>query len=476
MTSRYWQGVRRKLATTPHGNAIAIARHNCYRVASSPAESLRQTLDLVHQAIPAGADLIELDIKDEAGRALVDHEDTGGANGAFLGDVLADPAFMQSDQLLFLEFKESAPAEAFVRQVLDLIARHGYAREGRPVILRTFDVTRRNVALARDLLATPAYETIRPFVRMHVLFYGNQEREIGTFQSLIRKVKEDGFQGVELHYQDENIAGKIAHAHSLGLGVCLYTVPVAFGEVFVGGLREEVDAIIGDYPVDKARAVAESNNGLLYLNTAGQTGAGNAVTYLRGDTVPYTAAVGVAGAPSFETLGAGEDRFGGSLVLDASRSQSMTFHDADNSPDDGYLVTAVVNFDRLELNAGETSCVLAKSDAAGFTLELHCPAGSSTVLRFGVHVAGAYRYAQCPASRFNLTDSYFITGAYDGDGGVRLWVNNHDEGIEIALARGGVTRNDTPVVLGADPQGQRDRRFFFSGKVQQVQVQRWGAH
>ena len=34
--------------------------------------------------------------------------------------------------------------------------------------------------------------------------------------------------------------------------------------------------------------------------------------------------------------------------------------------------------------------------------------------------------------------------------------------------------NDSPVVLGADPQGETERRFYFSGKIQQVMVLTWG--
>ena len=148
--------------------------------------------------------------------------------------------------------------------------------------------------------------------------------------------------------------------------------------------------------------------------------------------------------------------------------QSLTTWDADNDTAGGYLVTAVVNFD--DLNPATTASVIAKSDSGGFALEQN--AGS---LRFGVHANGSYHYASVPMTAFNGTDSYFIIGAYDGNGAVRLWVNNAERTPSIAVT-GGVTQNNSPVVIGADPQGATDRRFFFKGKVQQVAVQKWRDH
>ena len=45
-----------------------------------------------------------------------------------------------------------------------------------------------------------------------------------------------------------------------------------------------------------------------------------------------------------------------------------------------------------------------------------------------------------------------------------------------ASISGGVTLNNSPVVIGADPQGATDRRYFFKGKIQQVMVQKWRNH
>ena len=99
------------------------------------------------------------------------------------------------------------------------------------------------------------------------------------------------------------------------------------------------------------------------------------------------------------------------------------------------------------------------------------------MLRFGVRVATGYEYATYPRSLLNGTDAYWITGAYDGDGAVRMWVNNSDNDVEASSnVSGGVIDNNSPIVIGADPQGAIDRRFYSSAKIQRLNVQSWGEH
>jgi hypothetical protein len=160
------------------------------------------------------------------------------------------------------------------------------------------------------------------------------------------------------------------------------------------------------------------------------------------------------------------DQVGGSLVFSGDRS--IVTWDADNSSGEGFLVSAVVHFD--DLTSGSTAAILAKSDGGGFALEQH-----ANQLRFGVYVGGAYHYATAPLSGLNGTSSYFIVGAYDGDGAARLWVNNTEQTASASVS-GGVGLNNSPVVIGADPQGSIRRRFYFRGKIQQAMLQRWRKH
>jgi hypothetical protein len=155
----YWAGVQRSLPRTPYDHENAVSCHNCY------ASSLSATLDKIHAAQASGADLIELDIKDEGGTVYVQHDDTGSTSAPRFAEVLADPGLKAGNQLLFIETKETAPSESYLRAVLDQLAAAGYGVAGRPVVLRTFDSLRDNLIIARKLLATPTYAAMRPHVR-----------------------------------------------------------------------------------------------------------------------------------------------------------------------------------------------------------------------------------------------------------------------------------------------------------------------
>jgi hypothetical protein len=471
--SGYWDGVSRAMATSPYGNIAAVSCHNCYAksAAFTAQQNLAATLDRIHAAQAAGADL-----RDEAGVVYVDHLDDGSTNRARLSDVLADNALKAGDQLLYLELKETVSSSSFVQCILDLLRANGYARAGRPVVLRAFDDHRQHLVNLKALLASPAYRAMEPFIKLQVLFAANQSPDIATFQSMIQGVSQAGLHGVEFVYTDRNLFTRLAYARDLGLGTNVYTIPGSDGEVYIAGLRELTDAITVDYPVEKARAVVGEANGLLFMNVADQSGAGDRVTWFRRNAVPYQAPVNRPRAPVFEALPVGQSVYGGVLELDAPASRFLTFYDADNDPGEGYLVSAAAKFDSLSVPEGQSACLLVKSDTGGFRLELYHPPGGETVLRFGVRVGDGYRYAGIPASSLNEADTFLITGAYDGSDAVSMWVNNSPADVTDAPASGGVVQDDSPIVLGAAPRGVMVRRYFFTGKVQAVQVLKWGPH
>jgi len=474
----YWNGVARDPAQSPLGNLAAISAHNCYLAFVDPPTSLLATRTMIQEAVDGGADLIELDIKSEGDEIVVDHDDDGTVDGALLADVLALPELRDGDQILFLEIKETQPTEAFVADLLDLLdaRREHYARNGRPVVLRTFLSRLENVALARQLLEAGAYPLIEHYVRLSVLFGNNDFPVLSTFQEKIAQVATDGYGMVEFQYQDRNLLGKLSYARSLGLGTNVWTVPVSMGAVFTTALREEVDAITTDLSVAAARAAVEADNVLVYLGARDQPPGDDVVTWHQAGGDVAQAGINGPGQPSGAAWGTGEGLFGTVLDFHPSASEFLPFYDADCSPDGGVLVTAAVRFDRLTLEDGETMCVLAKSDMAGWTLELDDPPGvGGVMLRFGVFVDGLYRYASVPADWvLNEADGFFLIGAYDGDGQVRLWVDNDDESVVGDDASGGVVNNDSLVLLGADPHGDAAPRFHFDGAVQQAAVLRWG--
>lgn len=462
LAGNYWNGVSRSLPVTPLGNTVAVSCHNCYGTTNSA------TTTQVSMALSRDFDLIEFDLTLHAdGQVYVEHTDSEDAHGTFEA-ALSNTSLQQSNRMLFLEIKESyttaAASDTLMLAVLRSIRDHNYATAGRPVFLRAFMNRSQHLVRAKNLLALTEFAGIRDYIRFHTLI----ETDI---RNGIRTTKDLGFDGVELEYRTASLFGPLMQARLLGLGVGVYTTPASMGEVYLSALREDVDFITTDYDRDatakasSARSLLQEATSLVYMNTGPQTA--YPLTYKRTNASDYP--VGQSnGTPTLEVLSvtSDEDRVGGSMVFDGT--QSLTTWDADNASAGGFLVTAVVNFD--DLSSGATGSLLAKSDAGGFALEQ-----AGTQLRFGVYVNGAYTYATAPLSAFNGTDSYFIVGAYDGAGAVRLWVNNVERTASASIS-GGVGLNDSPVVIGADPQGATNRRYFFKGKIQQVMVQRWRNH
>lgn len=462
--STYWNGTNRSLPTTPLGNKVAVSCHNCY------GDTNTETTAMVAKALARDFDLVEMDLTIHSnGTVYVEHNDGETAHGTF-AQALANASLQQSDRMLFLEIKETystaAASDTMMLAVLRAVRDYNYASAGRPVFLRAFMDGRHNhLTRAKTLLANTEFAGIRNYIKFHTLIESNIRANIRSTQSL-------GFDGVELKYTTASLYGPMMQAKMLGLGVGLYTGPSSMGELYLSALREDVDFFTTDYDLgatakaSSVRDLVQESTSLVYMNTAQQTAF--PLNYQRTSATPNYSVSSGSGVPTLEVLSvtSDEDRVGGSMVFQGA--QSVTTWDADNASTGGYLVSAVVNFD--DLSSGATASLVAKSDSGGFALEQ-----AGTLLRFGVHVNGAYHYATTPLSGFNGTDSYFIVGAYDGDGAVRLWVNNVEKTASASVT-GGVTLNNSPVVIGADPQGATDRRFFFKGKIQQVMVQKWRNH
>jgi hypothetical protein len=464
LASNYWNGVTRALPVSPLGNVVGLSCHNCY------GDSNAATTTMVGRGLMRQFDLFEMDLTIHSnGTVYVEHDDGETAHGTF-AQALANASLQASDRMLFLEIKEAyttaAASDTMMLSVLRAVRDYNYATAGRPVFLRAFMTGRHNhLVRAKGLLANTEFAGIRNHIRFHTLIES-------SVRANIRATKDLGFHGIELKYTMPSLFGALMQAKMLGLGAGVYTAPASMGELYLSALREDVDFITTDYDLaatakaSSARDLIQESTSLVYMNTAQQTG--YPISYQRTAATPGHTVASGASTPAFELLGVAsdEDRVGGSLVF--AGAQSVTTYDTDNAAAEGVLVTAVVNFD--DLTSGATAALIAKSDAGGFALEQ-----AGTLLRFGVYVNGSYSYATVPLSVFNGSDSYFIVGAYDGSGAVRLWVDN-TERTPSASITGGVGVNDSPVVVGADPQGATDRRYFFKGKIQQVMVQKWRNH
>lgn len=470
----YWSGVDRTFATTEFGNVAAIAAHNCYsHDLSKPHDNLAKTLRNVHTAQRDGADLIELDIKYQHGEIYVDHEDDKGINGAKLSDVFADKALLAGDQILFIEIKEENPTETFVQKLLQQIENTQIAREGRPVVFRAFEERSRNLTLIQEALKSPKHQELKKHFRLHVFIRRNAERSTKQFHSKIRQAKESGFDGVEFRYDATNLHSGIGYAKSLGLGVGVFTIPKEFGEVFIAGLREDVDSMVVDYSIKKSRQVVKDQNGLVYFNSATFSPMISQAKYFGPED---GAAIHLVGdrCPLLTSFGHSRPMFG--TVMEFGRPRCAKLYDADNAPNQGYLVSTVVTIPNHVVD-GQTEAIISKADNGGFALEIHNPSGlRPPVLRFGVRVKDDYVYAETPTAKLKGLQSHFIVGAYDGKGGVRMWIDGKDAGVTSKNADGGVVQNNSPITVGADPQGAKNQRYHFNGAIQQIQVQDWGSH
>ncbi|MEN8207273.1 MAG: hypothetical protein ABFS24_14890 [Pseudomonadota bacterium] len=493
----FWQGITKALPTTGLGNVVAVSCHNCYNGPNNEIYNTTQANSKINYALANGADLIEIDIGEYLGVVYANHDDPLSGSYPTLAQLLDNTVLLNSEAMLFMEIKERGiDPNTFATLVLDLLnSRQAYASEGRWVFFRAFSRSLPYLIALRDAL--PGYPQIAPFVRFIVLYDGGPT----LYNAIDNEVVANGFHGVEVRYTSDNLYAHLMYARSLGLMAGIWTVPAAFGEVAIGAMREDVDQMTMELRVDKGREFIEELNTAGYFNawdmTQGPLTAALNLGAYNEKQVDLDRAAGtttVHGTPSLEVLdrAASLDRFGGSMLFDLANREAVDLWDVDANANEGFLVSAVVHFDDIDLsdNAEQTMAIVSKAEAGGFVLGLTYGTAAypnTTVLRCGVHINGSFVYHEYPMTGTNsghgefdrpVNDlmSYFVVCVYDGNGGVYLVVNNQLPSTQHPTATGGVTANDVPIFVGAEPQADGGSRFYFDGKVQQVSIQRWGDH
>ncbi len=495
-----WQGVQRpNLTTSAIGNVVPISCHNCYNGPENQVYTTAGANAKIDNALGREADLIELDIADAGGTLCVNHGDLAScASNPTLQDLLDNPVLAAADALLFVEIKEgNQAADAFALSLLGLLdANRAYVKNGRPIYLRAFSGSLFYLQAIQNRLAD--FPMIASYVRFSVLYGRDATAAVSTFgANIMADVAGNGFDMVELDYRNRNLAGltKLAQANDLAVG--LYTIPGDFGEVFLATHRENVDQLTAEYRVDQARAVVEETNTFAYIDASGcQSAADTTVTVYRNTTgTPSSSTQPVDraptgtlyGTPALHYDGQGEDRYGCSLDTRSNQSllsRALPLGTPSVSGAMGYLVSAVVNFDLLSGFSG-TQAIVNSSQTGGFALEVNGN-GTTVNIRFGVYVNGAYRFHTYDVAATGLggtlaslngTDGYLVTGAYDGDGGVYLFIDNVHNGSGGSYS-GGVTNSNQPALVGGDPQpaDALTARFFFDGFIQRAAVLYWGSH
>lgn len=474
----FWKGVRRNMTTTPYGNIAAINCHNCYyAVKAKPDDkvALERTLQKIYEAQAKGADLIELDIIEVDDVVRVANKDSQISYGAVLKEVLQDEDLRKSDQVLFLEIKETKlTSDRFMWLLLNDLKNYGFAQKGRPVVLRAFEDDNRikHLEEVQDLL-NGYFSRMKPHVRLSALINPTLAENTSDFQARIKKVADMGFDMIEFNYNTQNLMAHIAYAREVGLGVALWKIPESLGNILVSSLRDEVDAFSVTYDIKKACSAAIQDNALFYLNAYRKEFVHNdKLAFYQKKSELQSLSLNHGNAPALKRNSVMDGDMGNALVFEKGQINFVQSQDTENLPKKGYLVAAAVKFDDLDLEDGQTSVLIGKSKDKDFTLELFNREGNMpTVLRFGVRVNRDYHYSFYAAEHLNTDETYLIVGAYDSDGSVELWVNQDMTGLKMAHTRGAVMTENSPIVLG---NGVDTKNAGFVGKIQMALVQFWG--
>lgn len=485
--------------TTPYGKKHSLGCHNCYVDLNT-----QQTINKINAALcinqAAGCvstEGVSLDITyGNQGTIYVQHDDApASGNAGSLSSILSySPlinAIKNEGVNLSIEIKEryssASSSTNFMRALLQLLQAQGIPAAQGQVTVSAFYGGSENRHLHLERMWQLIDSEFPGFANQfrHTLNFSQGAADnTSSLQNIIRNYADrHRINSVKFHYQSRNLYGLAMYAKARDLKISVWGMGDSSGDrMLLTAMREDFDSISNDLSQAEKINAIEVQQPLLYLNVAQQTasGANGFVEYRRKPADPVqTVAINTSNRPGFENITSlGEDRYGGSLSFTGTGGQQwLPLYDADNVAGGGYLVSAVVNFDDLNgIAEGETRAILSKSESGSFTLDIRREADGVLGIRFGVYVDGAYRYARFHETgnfSFNGSDSYFIVGAYDGNGRVRLWVNNRERAGAEDDPRftGGVIMNEVPVVLGADPQtAPSNPRYFFRGKIQQAQV------
>ena len=473
----YWNGVARDFAQSPLGHRMGVVCHNCYEEdAGSPAANLDDTHALLINAVADEADLLEFDVRYYEGDWRLEHDDTPGSDAVFFEDILEFESLMEWDQPLFIEVKERDPSPAALQELLRMVLDAGFATNGRPVFFRAFrDVRYDNLHYLKEALDSGSYPHHENYIRLHVLLKEDSSETTSGFHDLIDEAATSGFHGVNFNWRTPDLFNLIEYAKSHGLGTSMWTVPERMGEAWCASMREDIDALVVDYDLSDCRQVVEEDTSLVYLNTA-RADSDTEIEWYRSGRESERILITTSEHPTMTHRSSGSGLYGPSLEFNRALGTSLPLYDADNDPGAGFFLATTVEFDDVDLDNGEKQAIFSKADDGGFALELRGGA-LTTSLRFSVHIDGSYRYAEKTLVGIDTSKSHFIMAAYDGDGRVRLWLNNSDDWVdESSIYTTGVTENDSPVRLGADPEGSTSTRYHFSGRIQMAMLQKWRDH
>ena len=386
---------------------------------------MKATLKNIHKAQRAGADLIELDIHIENGQIHVSHCNTC-SKGALLEDVLDDPSLQQGDQILFIEIKEYAVTEAFIRQLLDIfVARKSYyARNGRPVVFRTFSGREANLIWLNRLLSQDRYQLIHRYIRLSILFDWDSSFKLKTYLEYIKKAHQKGYSMVELHYRSPELFPQIALARKLGLGLNIWTLPYTDGKAFISGFQELSDVLTTDYLLDKSYQSIRNADTLFYVNPADPSSSKHPPTRSsqiarRGLVKQYVHSSPMASEAPLPTT-----TLHTTSVIHPGIPRTLRIH-----PEQGILLHTALTFKSLSIQKGQSAPILSQTGTLAWALSLHRPRQSKkTFLRFHVRVGTLQQSVSHPVTKWVVGKSYMLMALFNGKRKLTLWLNSRKVG------------------------------------------------
>jgi glycerophosphoryl diester phosphodiesterase len=245
----YWRGVNHAFATSPRGNVVGVACHDCY------GPDLASTIDALARAKRLGADIVELDLQLLGDVWSVgSHEDPNAA--VPLVDVLDGAALALGDQVLSLELKQR-PREESLSALLALLIDAGMGEPGRVIVLRCFDEIADNLRTVQGLIEREASAHASAF-RLQVMYASAEVQSLAMAERRFDVALAEGWHGVEFNHRSEHVFELLDRARQLGLGTNVWTFNAEEGSTECGLFRNLTDTVTTDSSPQACRRAIES--------------------------------------------------------------------------------------------------------------------------------------------------------------------------------------------------------------------------
>ncbi len=202
----------------------AVSCHNCYDTTQpTQAANLTATLDKLEAAMRGGADVLELDVKQQGGDWIVAHDGGGASHGARLHDVIRNEIVCAGWQPLFIEVKAESLTRAAADGLIDIVRRSACITATRPVVFRALRVNEKALRMLMESMTATGNAELAKVSRFHSL-YSEQDVKDGLWEMDMGQGNQE-VDGVEFQYTAPGIDAVLQEAHDAGLLTGLWTFP-----------------------------------------------------------------------------------------------------------------------------------------------------------------------------------------------------------------------------------------------------------